>query len=587
MNDRDVTKRDIDRIAALQRERLRLASLPPEEALNTILDFPQPAALVHAFPEEDLYFLVHDIGPEDALPLLSLASSRQLDFILDREIWKKDRLDNEAITRWFDLMMHADANRFLNWLIQEKTELLELYLYRNIEIRVREHDQDLSDFAGDYFTCDNVLFVKIPEDPPRIPEDLFDPMAVSGEPQTGEIADEKRREVLTKLLKSLSYLDYSAYHSILFESGSVLPGEIEENMFRLRNARLEEKGFLPFDEALTIYQPLDPEKPDVSPLETAPSPDVSETARPVAITPFALIRSDDIFTSALAHVLDESQKMRLAEEFAALCNQIIVADQKNVRKREELRPVVKKACGYVSIGMERMSEGPGHPDSVDVLLRYPLSRLFRTGFGAIWKLRRRLKRWMDESWFASKGLPLAFWDEVWVGVLGGLLIKRPLYFDNYETGVLYRDFESLGEIQQSEKILNDIIACDRLLSLMDIGVSAELTGWQVSYKNLLLTLWVKHVLGLPRTPLSLSVDQFRHFYARLFKGRGKNRKIPESLRASFLDFLSENTGLKDFQITQQAGKVLVDLFLEIESEYAAVSQKHLDPRFIRLFLIEI
>ena len=48
--------------------------------------------------------------------------------------------------------------------------------------------------------------------------------------------------------------------------------------------------------------------------------------------------------------------------------------------------------------------------------------------------------------FAREDLPLTFWGETWLGGVGGLLLKRPLFYDNYRTGKLYREFESIKEI---------------------------------------------------------------------------------------------------------------------------------------------
>jgi hypothetical protein len=569
MNDTPLSQTDIARSAALRKERLDISSLPPQDALNRILDYHQPVALVHSLPEEDLYFLIHDIGPEDALPLLSLASARQLDFILDREIWRKDRMDNQALTYWFDLMMQADSKRFVTWLIREKIDLLEFYLHRNIEMKAREHDQERSDFTEDFFTFDNVLYIRIIEEAP--------------DSESQQIQDEKRRDVLMKLLKGISFLDYSVYQNILFESAQVLPAEIEEEAFRCRNVRLEEKGFLPFDEAIGIYRPLDPGEL----VSKGPETGTQDPAYTVPMAPFALIRTENVFTHALTNILDEIQRIKLQEEFASLCNQIIVADQKEVQKKDDLRPVVKKACGYISIGMERIiGDGASLPDTVNLLLRHPLSHLFQAGYGRIWEMKRRVNRWVKDSWFGRKGLPLSFWGEEWLGVLGGVLLKRPLFFDNYRTGVLYRDFESMEELQRSEKIINDIITCDGLLFLMDIDISPDLTRKRLSYKNLLLTAWVKNFLGLSGEPALPSLDQFTAFFTKLWEGKGKRRKIRGSMKTDFLDFLARKTGLKDFEITHQAGGILEELFLEIESEYAGVSGQHLDPRFISLFLIQ-
>ena len=40
------------------------------------------------------------------------------------------------------------------------------------------------------------------------------------------------------------------------------------------------------------------------------------------------------------------------------------------------------------------------------------------------------------------------------------MIKRPLFFDNYESGELYREFASLADIVQTQTTLSDVIALD-------------------------------------------------------------------------------------------------------------------------------
>ena len=67
----------LQRVLQLQEKRRNILRLPPEKALDRILSDPQPAALVHSFPEQDFYLLVNEIGPQDSLPLLSLATNKQ------------------------------------------------------------------------------------------------------------------------------------------------------------------------------------------------------------------------------------------------------------------------------------------------------------------------------------------------------------------------------------------------------------------------------------------------------------------------------------------------------------------------------
>ena len=54
----------------------------------------------------------------------------------------------------------------------------------------------------------------------------------------------------------------------------------------------------------------------------------------------------------------------------------------------------------------------------------------------------------------------------------------------------------------------------------------------------------------------------------------------------FLNWLVDNTGLKDFEITERIGGSLENLFDDIESELGMVAVEDLDPRYVQLFLLE-
>ncbi|MBU2429706.1 MAG: hypothetical protein KKH99_03345, partial [Proteobacteria bacterium] len=79
-----------------------------EKALNLILDATAPVSLVQSFPDQDLYYLLHKIGGDDFVPVLSMARSDQWEYILDVEVWNNDRLDIEGMTKTFDLLFQAD-----------------------------------------------------------------------------------------------------------------------------------------------------------------------------------------------------------------------------------------------------------------------------------------------------------------------------------------------------------------------------------------------------------------------------------------------------------------------------------------------
>jgi len=580
MNDDKIDKLSVERFYRLQQKRQEILSLPTEKAIDRILKDPQPAALVQSFPEQDFYFLIHDIGPEDALALLSLASDKQWEHIVDLEVWQKDRIDLKSVSRWLDLLLEADPKRFLRWSLEEKIEFVDFFLFKNIELRIREHDQDPSEFGDEFFSLDDVYFIRF-IDPP-------------GNAEADKLSQAQRRQFLTKFIHRLADLDHRVFQSVLLEATHVIPAETEEDCYRRRNLRLAEKGFLPFDEAVGIYQPVKPEGLEKQPAKFIPRSGDRAALLPVPQYPVGMLSDDNNFTRALAVIEPENVLPQIQAEFAALCNQIIIADHKRVHEREELRDIVKKACGFINIGLERLSADQKSVDprqAAALITRYPLSQIFRAGFGGALELKWQAEKWLARSWFASNGLRLTFWGEQWLGVLGGLLIKKPLFHDNYKTGVLYREFASREDIASMADIFDQIRAVDDLLSLMKIHLAHPASYKFLTYKNLLLTLWAADYLRLPLKILKpIALNKFGPFFADLLpgsrdSGAEKPRRIPQAMKNHFLNWLSAATHLRDFEITERLGRTLETLFGEIEAELGRVSGQDLNPRYVQLFLI--
>jgi hypothetical protein len=301
-----------------------------------------------------------------------------------------------------------------------------------------------------------------------------------------------------------------------------------------------------------------------------------------------MLKEDNLFAMSLKRIEPVEILGNLQAEFAGLCNRIISADQRTIKNRDELKEIVKKACGYLSIGLERLAPEGEKPDiyrSAALIEKYHLEHIFRTGFGLALEAKERAEKWLMKSWFRAQGLPLGFWGEEWTGVLGGLLIKKPLYFDNYKTGYIYREFLSLRDVTESRRTLEEIIAFDNLLSLTGADIK-HVKGRSFNYKNLILTLFAGYRTGLQKDAVPLPYDDFTRFFATLWTGKGKFRRIDLSVKESFLSWLTVRTGLKSSEITEKLGRVFDDLFGEIESEYKKVALNDLDTRYINLFLVQ-
>ncbi|MCP4747708.1 MAG: hypothetical protein GY874_16460 [Desulfobacteraceae bacterium] len=559
--------------------RRRILTLPPEKALEIIADCPMPVSLIQSFAEEDLNLLIHTIGPEDAVPILALASNEQWEYLLDMEVWARDRMDLASITEWLLRLLKADPDRITHWIMGEKLSELEHYLNRNIDVFVREYEQDPSEIGPDFHTEDQIHYFRLKEYPEPT------------ENQKQYI--EKRDSLVFDLLKRLAVLDHQKYISLLISASSILPAETEEELYRLRNVRLSEKGFLPCEEAVGVYQELTPE--DLFARKRKSKDPVG--GRPLESFPFLLdvqqLPEDaSLFLRTLASFHDPGLLQQFQTEFAGLCNQVISADQLKIKEKSQLNNVVKKVGNYISIGLEKMisvSESQDPYAAANLIQNHLLIDIFRVGYGCTLALKWKADQWVKTSWFSKNGLALSFWGETGLGVIGGLMLKKPLFYNNFASGSLYREFVSLNDIVQSKKVLKDLMAFDDLLDLIDPELPSSPNAGRLTHENVLLTLWASYHLGTAQTPKQLkpiSMGSFRSFFKELWDLSAPEPRVSDTMKELFLGWLSDRSGMKTITITGRMATALEHLFNKIENELGDVSPENLGHRYINLFLLK-
>ncbi len=570
------------RLVNLRNRELKLRSMrrdilvsDSEKALDLILDAPAPASLIQSFPDQDLYYLMHKIGPDDFIPILALARSDQWEYILDVEVWNGDRLDLDDMTRNFDLLFRADPKRLLRWVIKEKPDFFEFYLFKNMEILIREHDEIPPDDEDGYITLDDKFYFRFPFKPQDTDEETAEP---KDSPNAWELIE--------PMLKAVAEMDLSVFHGLLLETCSILTAETEEEQFRLKNLRLAEKGFLPTHEAVGIYQPVKPSQLRKRPPTFLSRPETFDPDMPLPPQFFTgFMEGEDLFAAALKLVGPEL-RVHLESEIAALINKVVSADKIKLKARQDLEKAVSKACDTLNLGLEVLVEGGPNPASArDVIETYFLEDIFRTGSRAGIKLKTRADKWFSTSFINENRLPLSFLGEDYLGVIGGLLLDRPLFFNNYAKGELYRNFTCIADINHTEQILEQVIALDEVLGNLDVDVTSFKEGI-LTYKTLILTLWAKNRLNLPSTLEPIDINKFKDFFTALFTPAPQDRDQDKRIQLNDLVYwTSEATGMPESVLTRFYG-VLSNLIRELESEYGSVDPKNIDPRFIPHFLLK-
>jgi hypothetical protein len=559
----DITGVDAGDMVAASREAVaRLLPMTGSQALTKILDHDNPVQLVRSMTRVDLFWLIKKIGENDSLPLLKLASLDQWQYILDMELWNRDRIDLGETVEWLDRLQKADTDRLARWLLSEEGNLhAHFYFYNALEVKIKE-DDDFEPPEG-FITFDNLFYIRI--------------------------LDKDHEEVIEQILRTMSGENYNLYQALLLGLAGVIPSEVEEEMYRQRGVRLAEDGYLPFEEAISVYsrQNADLLKKDSSEYRLYLPDDIHAKAL-VPVIPFMQARGDNMFVKSISQISDNLLLDRLRLEFAGLCNQIFSADGVRFEGLEVLINISRKSAGYINMGLERLSGGDIET-AEDYIKNNPLISIFRVGFGLSLDLKWEAERWFNRSWFFRQGLKPYFWGDEWGGILKGVLEKRPLFFSGLREGREYRPFESLSELDKCRDVIHRLISLDRLFERISSEYPLDTEMLKDPLLNLyplLFSFYARRQLNLGHGFLPLSLEQTREFF-RVIRDE---EKAPPFRMPGFKDiFISE---FISYVTTADPGRTdllkdtLSRMWEEFSEEYAMVEESDLDARFTKFIMIE-
>ena len=545
------------------RNRSVLRSLYPlsgKEVLNRVLDHESPRQLIQQLPYDDFFWLVKKVGDDDCLPLLALASEDQWQYLLDLEVWRKDALDVERATLWIGRLQKADRKRLVRWFYGDGETIAWYHLFRSVQLEVRTADE-IYDLPNGFFSVDGIFYVRV--------------------------LDKKQRDTIEELLRTMASEDHERYQALLLGISGVVPAELEEEMYRMRNVRLAEHGFLPFEQALSVYAPLDPGRLRSEESVEMRSQDFSheDKLELAPISPLHHAGGQNILALASSRITDNYMLDRIYLEFAGLCNQIFSADGLEYHELEALITTSRKAAGCLNIALEKLC-GSDISSAEKLLRTNSLVSIFRVGFGLVLRLKWEIEHWLEESWFCAVGLDLSFWGDDWAETLEGLLKKKPRLYVAFEAGEEYKDFESLSELDYCGRVLNRVKVLDKLLEKLaavyplDTKINDD---FQLTFRPLLFTLFASSLLKLEISPLGISPDQMKQLIGYLRAGETKPPYQMAGFEEVFVrDFMAYASDLKpDDRATLK--DTLHVIWQEFREEFQWIATGDLDKKFANFF----
>lgn len=537
----------------------KIYALSGKETLSLIVEHDSPKKLIQGLPCEDIYWLIKKIGEDDCLPVLELASEEQWQYILDLEIWRKERLSIDSVFEWLDRFFQANSVQTINRLFknQDFRDIAYLSLFKSIRVKIINEDESYNLDKG-FITFDGLFYFRV--------------------------IDKVNEKLIENILRAMADKDLLKYQAFLLNITGIIPAEAEEEIYRFRNIRLAEHGFLPFEEAISMYAPL---SPDALRLDEPSGKDyviIDEDIRELApFTPLVYVREKNLLTEAASRITDPLFLDRLNLEFAGLCNQIISADNIHIEKLEDLINITQKTAGFLNLTLEKLFD-KDISSAEKLLKKNHLISIFRVGFGLTMELKWKAGRWLKSSWFYRSGLNFSFWGDKWGQTLKGILKNRPLLYADFLEGKEFKNFERVSELNTSHILLEYLIVIDRVLENVTRLYPLKIESCQeknITCYYLIFNFWSRKLLNLKLSFAAISPEQIKDFFNLIRSGIEKPPYQMPWIEDVFIrDFMEYSSGLESEE-RSVLKEVLSIIWNEFQKEFEFVSTSNLDWRFSR------
>ncbi|MCH9681176.1 MAG: hypothetical protein K0V04_07075 [Deltaproteobacteria bacterium] len=379
--------------------------------LDTRDDVP---VLVPALPAATFVRLARKLRDDNRLDLLlPHATPYQLTSLLDLDGWVRDRIDIKRARVWLhaiaeyapaqrprgalaDLMYEMDPELWTAALAVG-TVVLEL---PEDDDNARDHIQQQLGSLRTYETPDGFFIVGVPDD-----------------------------ELGRRTLQTIHHVyedDLSEGRKLCLAIQSLLPAQAEEDLLRFRNGRLADLGFVDWEEAMKLLQPLDHRA-----AAAHEALDFGHLRDLEGLTPTVRWRGPDLLRRVMMRLDPQEHGLR-TREFLLLVNEVISAqrfdpgdDDANQRAIDQTQSTL--ALGLEMIARETPSDQDAEPFLAGRVAAIGLRLLFRVGYGALDKVREAATV-LHRTGRVSLAAPGSLLDRPWgptIAALSGLYPELP------------------------------------------------------------------------------------------------------------------------------------------------------------------
>jgi hypothetical protein len=548
-----MTDRDLPPSAPLARLRAQLAVPRGYRRIDALLSSEDAPAAIAALTPNEIFELVHEVGFEDAQPLIELATAQQIQGCFDLDGWQKDQLDVVSLKPWLTALIEAGFEKVGQVWANLDTELRALILQRTVIV---------------YDTTQNEGPEEDNDEPIMPTPDRFFLLELKG--------DEDMQRLTQRLVEDLYRADLDLARHTIMAARSEPPAELEEMSYRWRSGRLADLGYVDFYEALDLFRPLTPDQVHIGEQSQDKTIQEAEMHLPIVVAEEVIGRS--FLARAMNSIEDPVEAGRLEQTLMVLVNRVLAAGRAKPGQPEVLRRGALYASATLSLGLETIARSD--LDRAQQALRtIGMHRLFRVGYTVTQKLAKLATALAPRS--ATAGSPAQ-------ELVAALCSPRPLFARAADEPPVagMRPFESVADLRRAGEILTALTL--RIALVESLGVNVIAMGQapepRPELDDHIRTALARAVVTGELRGEALSQAEL----LQLQRDGFTNGKLLDSVRRRGFDAIKTRLGAAQLQASGQLLAKLVDGWLDdLERILGGVKEGDVDPRFVEGVLVEV
>lgn len=433
--------------------------------LQAIIDSPDAAEIVPNLPVQPLYYALKQRGFEESLEILALLSTEQVVHMADYETWDGEAFSQKRMLKFLkpfgDISSEQLYTRFCD--LDEEYQIATLEgLFTVHEV---EHIHDLPHGVEERafpMPCHTVFY---------------------------EIALDQKEDVdfVESLMESVREHNMNYAYALLSHATFNPPAENEAQVLQFRKARLEEDGFVSYEDSLRIFSPLDRRSLRLKWQHEAGGDALEHSRDALMLQGSELNFFDACLLRAREDGADVEGLFHVHQSLLYLANALCAAAGVNADDLHGLHRVLEQGKALASLGLEYLADGSIELGAKIVLGEHPKT-LFQAGYGVIEDLRaatiKALKRmglpraavmerlyiarqWgqilldLDRNWLESVGMEAT-------EILKGLLNRFPMVAvasAEDSKRIVFRPISSLADAYELELSVQAVTAYFAVIAL--------------------------------------------------------------------------------------------------------------------------